>query len=83
LCADADCIGAPALKVVQEYGYTLHVKVRGQEASEFKRDPANRAKRWVKDVAHFPFCEVTNGWTLIKVALSKSPCQLAGITRVL
>ncbi len=52
LCADAGYTGAPALKVIEENGYIPHVKGRGQEANELKRDPAKRAKRWVVEVAH-------------------------------
>jgi len=43
LCADAGYTGAPALKVIEEHGYIPHVKGRGQEASELKRDPEKKA----------------------------------------
>lgn len=52
LCADAGYTGAPAMKVIEKHGYIPHVKGRGQEANELKRDPAKRAKRWVVEVAH-------------------------------
>ena len=52
LCADAGYTGAPALKIIEEHGYTPHVKGRGQEASELKRDPEKKARRWVVEVAH-------------------------------
>ncbi|CDS55320.1 Mobile element protein [Polaromonas sp. CG9_12] len=52
LCADAGYTGAPALKVIEEHGYIPHVKGRGQEADELKRDPTKRARRWVVEVAH-------------------------------
>jgi len=38
LCADAGYTGAPALQVIEERGYIPHVKGRGQEAGELKRD---------------------------------------------
>jgi hypothetical protein len=44
--------GAPALKVIEEHGYIPHVKGRGQEADELKRDPEKKARRWVVEVAH-------------------------------
>ena len=50
LCADA-----PALAVIEAHGYIPHVKGRGQEASELKRDPEKQAKRWVVEVAHSCF----------------------------
>ena len=52
LCADAGYTGAPALKIIEEHGYIPHVKGRGQEASELKRDPDKKARRWVVEVAH-------------------------------
>ena len=44
LCADAGYIGAPALAVIEAHGYIPHVKGRGQEASELKRDPQKKAR---------------------------------------
>ena len=52
LCADAGYTGAPALKVIEEHGYIPHVKGRGQEADELKRDPEKKARRWIVEVAH-------------------------------
>ena len=40
------------MKVIEEHGYIPHVKGRGQEASELKRDPEKKARRWVVEVAH-------------------------------
>ena len=52
LCADAGYTGAPALAVIEAHGYIPHIKGREQEASELKRDPEKKAKRWVVEVAH-------------------------------
>jgi transposase len=52
LCADAGYTGAPALAVIEAHGYIPHVKGRGQEAGELKRNPENKARRWVVEVAH-------------------------------
>ena len=52
LCADAGYTGAPALKVIEAHGYIPHVKGRGQEADELKRDPTKKARRWVVEVEH-------------------------------
>ena len=52
LCADAGYTGAPALTIIEQHGYIPHVKGRGQEASELKRDPNRKARRWVVEVAH-------------------------------
>ena len=52
LCADAGYTGAPALAIIEKHGYIPHVKGRGQEASELKRDPKKKARRWIVEVAH-------------------------------
>lgn len=52
LCADAGYTGAPALEVIEKHGYIPHVKGRGQEADELKRDPKKKARRWIVEVAH-------------------------------
>ena len=52
LCADAGYTGAPALGIIEQHGYISHVKGRGQEATELKRDPNKKARRWVVEVAH-------------------------------
>ena len=52
LCADASYTGAAALEVIEKHGYIPHVKGRGQEAGELKRDPRKKARRWIVEVAH-------------------------------
>lgn len=52
LCADAGYTGMPALGIIEEHGYIPHVKGRGQEANEKRRDPTKRARRWIVEVAH-------------------------------
>ena len=52
LCADAGYTGTPALAIIVKHGYIPHVKGRGQEANELKRDPKKKARRWVGEVAH-------------------------------
>ena len=52
LCADAGYTGASALAVIAKHGYIAHVKGRGKEADELKRDPKKKARRWIVEVAH-------------------------------
>ena len=52
LCADAGYTGVPALGVIQKHGYIAHVKGRGREARELKREPEKKTSRWVVEVAH-------------------------------
>ncbi len=51
-CARCWVYRRPALKVIEEHGYIPHVKGRGQEAGELKRDPEKKARRWIVEVAH-------------------------------
>ena len=52
--ASATCwsTGEPARQSIEERGYTPHVKGRGQEANELKREPDQRARRWIVEIAH-------------------------------
>jgi len=52
LCADAGYTGGPALSIIEKHGYIPHVKGRGEEAKEKRRDPTKRARRWIVEVAH-------------------------------
>lgn len=52
MCTDAGYTGAPALQIIEEHDYIRHVKGRGQEAGERKRDPEKNARRRVVEVAH-------------------------------
>ncbi len=52
LCADAGYTGAPALAIINGHDYIPHVKGRGQEAQELRRNPKKKARRWVVEVTH-------------------------------
>jgi transposase len=52
LCADNGYRGAPALLTIASHHYIPHVQGRGQEARELRRNPRQRARRWVVEVAH-------------------------------
>ena len=43
------------MAIIEHHGYIRHVKGRGQEAVELKRDPNKKARRWVVEVAHSGF----------------------------
>jgi len=51
-CVPIGYTGAPALCIIDEHGYIPHVKGRGQEADDKRRDPTKRARRWIVEVAH-------------------------------
>ena len=52
LCLDKGYTGEPALEIVVLRGFIPHIKSRGQEKDEKEKDPANKARRWVVEVAH-------------------------------
>lgn len=52
ICAPTQAIPAPAPGVIQAHGYIPHVKGRGQEVRDKRRDPTKKARQWVVEVAH-------------------------------
>lgn len=52
LCADAGYRGKPAMKVITEHGYIAHVVDRRKEADNKRRNPEQKARRWVVEVCH-------------------------------
>jgi transposase len=52
LCADKAYDGQPALDIIGSYGYIPHVRRRGEEIQEKKRNPLWKARRWVVEVSH-------------------------------
>lgn len=52
LCADAGYTGGPALQLMEQHGYIPHVKGRHREQQDLKRDPNQKARRWIVEVAH-------------------------------
>jgi len=52
LCLDKGYAGEPALEIVVLRGFIPHIKSRGQEKDEKEKNPANKARRWVVEVAH-------------------------------
>ena len=52
LCADAGYRGEKAMKVILAHGYIAHVVSRKREAQQKKRNPKNKARRWVVEACH-------------------------------
>ena len=78
LCADAAYTGAPALCIIQEHGYIAHVRGRGQEVSEKKKDPRKKARRWIVEVAHSWF----NRFRKLLVRYEKLECSFLGLNHL-
>lgn len=52
LCLDAAYVGEEILALAEEFHMTLHVRPRGEEAQELKRDVRKKARRWVVERTH-------------------------------
>jgi transposase len=52
LCMDKGYDYPDVRQLVQEWGYTAHIKSRGQEESDRQRVPGFRARRWVVERTH-------------------------------
>ena len=78
LCADAAYTGARALRTIAEYGYIAHVKGRAQEAAELKRNPAEKARRWVVEVTHSWF----NRFRKLQVRYEKLECSFLALNHL-
>lgn len=51
-CADKGYDYPDVRELIKDWGYTAHIKSRGQEAAEKKRIPGYRARRWVVERTH-------------------------------
>jgi putative transposase len=47
LCLDAGYVGDEVKELAEEFGFTLHVRPRGEEAKLIKKNARFKARRWV------------------------------------
>ena len=52
MCLDKGYDYIDIRELINEWGYTAHIKSRGQEESERKEIPGYRARRWVVERTH-------------------------------
>lgn len=52
LCLDKGYDYDEARDLAQAFGYTAHIRARGEEAQRIKRDAGFRARRWVVERTH-------------------------------
>ena len=52
LCLDKAYYGDPVRDLVKEFGYTAHIRARGEQAQAIKRQTRCRARRWVTERTH-------------------------------
>ena len=51
-CADKGYDYADVREMIDHWGYTAHIKARGEEAKAKKKIPGYRARRWVVERTH-------------------------------
>jgi len=52
MCMDKGYDYDEVRQIVEEFGYTAHIKARGEEAQEIKRKAKFKARRWVVERTH-------------------------------
>jgi transposase len=52
LCMDKGYDYDEVRQIVEEFGFTAHIKARGEEAKEIKRKAGFKARRWVVERTH-------------------------------
>jgi len=52
LCADKGYVGEPAQKAIEERHYKPHIRQRGEEIAEKRRNPRAQARCWVVERTH-------------------------------
>jgi putative transposase len=52
LCLDKDYDYDEVREIVQEFGFTAHIRTRGEEAQAIKREAGFKARRWVVERTH-------------------------------
>jgi len=52
MCLDKGYDFQEVRDILAEFGFTAHIRARGEEAKQFKRDALHRARRWVVERAH-------------------------------
>ena len=52
MCLDKGYDYAAVREILEEFGFTAHIRARGEEAQELKRDASKKARRWVVERSH-------------------------------
>jgi putative transposase len=52
LCLDKDYDRREVYELLEEFGFTAHVRARGEEAQTIKRSAKAKARRWVVERTH-------------------------------
>lgn len=52
MCLDKGYDYKEVREILEEFGFTVHIKARGEEAKELKAEAGKRARRWVVERSH-------------------------------
>ncbi len=52
MCLDKGYDYDAVREILEEFGFTAHIKARGEEAKEVKAEAGKRARRWVVERSH-------------------------------
>jgi putative transposase len=52
MCLDKGYDYAEVRAILQEFGFTAHIRARGDEAKEIAREAGKKARRWVVERSH-------------------------------
>ncbi len=52
MCLDKGYDYDAVREILEEFGFTAHIKARGEEAKELKAEAGKRARRWVVERSH-------------------------------
>ncbi len=52
MCLDKGYDYDAVREVLEDFGFTAHIKARGEEAKELKAEAGKRARRWVVERSH-------------------------------
>lgn len=52
MCLDKGYDYAEVREILEEFGFTAHIRARGEEAKELAQEAGKRARRWVVERSH-------------------------------
>lgn len=52
MCLDKAYDSDEVRELLREFGFTVHIRARGEEAKEIKKKAGHKARRWVVERAH-------------------------------
>lgn len=75
MCLDAGYDYDEVYAILKEFGFTAHVRPRGEEAKAIKREAGFKARRWVVERAH----SWMNRFRRLLIRLRQEARELPGI----